>query len=56
METVKRGYIGLCHYRRYFNNDKGSLIQKKDIINYLSNYDIILPKKSALLKGTYNET
>ena len=56
VETVKRGYIGLCHYRRYFNNDKGSLIQKKDIINYLSNYDIILPKKSALLKGTYNET
>lgn len=48
--------IGLCHYRRFFKNDKGSLLQKEDIIDYLSNNDIILPKKSALLKGTYMET
>lgn len=52
----KADIIGLCHYRRYFNNDKGSLLQKEDIINYLTNNDIILPKKSALLKGTYGET
>lgn len=48
--------MGLCHYRRYFNNDNGSLIQKKDIIDYLSDNDIILPKKTKLIKGTYKET
>ncbi len=48
--------IGLCHYRRYFNSDNGKLIEKRDIVNYLEDYDIILPKKTDLLKGSYWET
>ena len=48
--------IGLCHYRRYFNSDSGKLIEKEDIIKYLSEYDIILPKKTDLIKGSYWET
>ncbi|MCQ2960928.1 MAG: DUF4422 domain-containing protein [archaeon] len=48
--------IGLCHYRRYFKGKNGKFIEKEEILNYLTSYDIILPKKSALIKGTYWET
>jgi hypothetical protein len=48
--------IGLCHYRRYFKGKNGKLIEKDEIIDYLSNYDIIVPKKSDLIKGSYWET
>lgn len=48
--------IGLCHYRRYLKSDSGKLLQKNDIIDYLNDYDIILPKKAKLIKKTYWET
>lgn len=48
--------IGLCHYRRYLKSDKGKLIEKEEIIEYLNENDIILPKKSELIKGSYWET
>jgi len=48
--------IGLCHYRRYFKSDSGKLIKKEDIIGYLKDYDLIMPKKSKLIKGSYWET
>ena len=48
--------IGLCHYRRYFKGKNGKLIEKDEIIDYLNNYDIIVPKKSDLIKGSYWET
>lgn len=48
--------LGLCHYRRYFKGKNGKLIEKEEIIEYLSNYDMILPKKSNLIKGSYWET
>ena len=48
--------IGLCHYRRYFKGKNGKLIEKDEILDYLSEYDIILPKKSDLIKGSYWET
>ena len=47
--------IGLC-YRRYFKGKNGKLIEKDEILDYLSEYDIILPKKSDLIKGSYWET
>lgn len=48
--------IGLCHYRRYFKGKNGKLIEKEEIIDYLNNYDIIVPKRSDLIKGSYWET
>lgn len=48
--------VGLCHYRRYFTKNRkflsrSMLLSERDIINYLSNYDIILPQKE---KNQYN--
>ncbi len=37
-------YIGLCHYRRYFLNQNGSLMTEKDYVNILSSYDVIVSK------------
>ena len=48
--------IGLCHYRRYFKGKDGKRLEKKAIIEDLSNHDIIVSKKSKLIKGTYWET
>ena len=45
--------IGLCHYRRYFKGKNGKLIEEQEILDYLSDYDIILPKKSDLIKTPY---
>ncbi|WP_295721487.1 DUF4422 domain-containing protein [uncultured Methanobrevibacter sp.] len=47
--------LGLCHYRRYFKN-KGHTIRKQEIDAYLNEYDIILPKKTELIKGSLAET
>lgn len=52
----KADIIGLCHYRRYLKGKNGKLIEKEEILNYLDEYDIILPKKSDLIKGSYIET
>lgn len=48
--------IGLCHYRRYFKNDKGKLLNKNDITKYLNNYDILMPKKTYLIKKSLKKT
>lgn len=37
-------YVGLCHYRRYFMNEKGALLKKEDYIRILSEYDVIIAK------------
>lgn len=48
--------IGLCHYRRHFKGNNNNIISKNEILDYLSKYDIILPTKNHLVKGTYWET
>lgn len=47
--------IGLCHYRRLFfknpfSKKYSNLLNSEDIINYLKEYDIILPKQYYILK------
>lgn len=44
-------YIGLCHYRRYFLNESGTLMSHQDYASLLSQYDVILSKPQI---GAYN--
>lgn len=37
-------YLGLCHYRRYFLNNRGELMTEADYTDILSRYDVILAK------------
>lgn len=48
--------IGLCHYRRHFKGKNSEKISEDEIIKYLNDYDVILPKMNTLVKGTYWET
>lgn len=48
--------IGLCHYRRHLKSESGKIISENEIIDYLNDYDMILPSKNHLVKGTYWET
>lgn len=46
--------VGLTHYRRYFfkkmTNDLNFVLDKQDILHTLEEYDIIVPKKTKILK------
>lgn len=55
-KNIDADIIGLCHYRRHLKSDNGGIVSKDEIINYLEKYDIILPTKNNLVKGTYWET
>lgn len=35
-------YIGLCHYRRYFLNDKNSIMTRADFLPILAEYQVIV--------------
>ena len=37
-------YLGLCHYRRFFLNDEGKLLEQLQYEGFLKEYDIILPR------------
>lgn len=37
-------YLGLCHYRRYFLNEKGHLMNEGEYEEALEEFDVILPK------------
>lgn len=48
--------LGLCHYRRYFVNEKGNLLEKDEIESILKDYDLIIPYFStSLLKNVYED-
>jgi hypothetical protein len=41
--------IGFCHYRRYFAKGFSmKILSKQDILDYLNDFDIILPEKTKL--------
>lgn len=37
-------YLGLCHYRRYFLNNAGSLMNENEYMDILSKYDVIIAR------------
>lgn len=50
----KADYIGICHYRRYLLNDKGTLFTKSQLLPLLSEYDMITTKLLTLPGSYYN--
>ncbi len=45
-------YVGICHYRRYLINKKGTLFTEKELLMHLTEYDVITTKLLTL-PGTY---
>lgn len=43
-----RDYVGICHYRRYFCTEEGRILNEKDYLSLLREYDIITSKKLKL--------
>lgn len=41
-------YVGICHYRRYFCTEEGRILNEKDYLSILQEYDIITSKKLKL--------
>ena len=41
-------YVGICHYRRYFCTEEGRILNEKDYLSVLKDYDIITSKKLKL--------
>ena len=46
-------YFGLCHYRRFFLNEDGSLLTERECEDILSSYDVILAKAVYHPKSYY---
>lgn len=40
-------YVGLCHYRRYFLNDKGTIMTEADYLHIFAQYDVILSQPES---------
>lgn len=40
-------YIGLCHYRRYFLNEAGMLMNEAEYLNILSRYDVMVSQAQS---------
>lgn len=47
-------YVGFCHYRRYFLNGSGIEMQRKDYLELLGKYDVIIPHH-GICEGTYKD-
>ncbi len=50
----KLDYIGICHYRRYLINEKGALFTEPELMELLSQYDMITTKLLTLPGSYYN--
>lgn len=47
-------YVGICHYRRYLINEKGTLFTEKELTGLLKQYDMITTKLLTLPGSYYN--
>lgn len=52
-KNTNEEYVGLCHYRRYFINKKGDIINDSELANIINKCDIILPKRWYYFKDIY---
>lgn len=53
-KNSKANIIGFCHYRRWFVKDiRLNKLTEEDILNYLKNYDIIVPRKRKTRETVY---
>lgn len=41
-------YVGVCHYRRYFCTEEGRILNERDYLSVLQDYDMIVSKKLKL--------
>lgn len=46
-------YVGLCHYRRFFVNEDGALMNREEYLKLLSQYDVIVSKHADAEKSYY---
>lgn len=54
-KNVRTGdYVGICHYRRYFCTEEGRILNEKDYLQILKEYDIITSKKLKLNYSYYD--
>ncbi|MBQ9991108.1 MAG: DUF4422 domain-containing protein [Lachnospiraceae bacterium] len=44
----KEDYVGICHYRRYLINEKGSIFTQNELEDLLSRYDILTTRLLTL--------
>lgn len=47
-------YVGICHYRRYLLNEKGTLFTEAELAELLKRYDMITTKLLTLPGSYYN--
>ena len=52
---TEASHVGLCHYRRYFLNEKRQLLTSQDCDKIFENYDIILPYQTICPGMNYYE-
>lgn len=45
-------YMGLCHYRRYFLNERGRELTREDCLRYLAEADVLVPRHGDC-EGSY---
>ncbi len=41
-------YVGICHYRRYFCTEEGRILNERDYLSILQDYDMIVSKRLKL--------
>lgn len=46
---------GLCHYRRFFLNEKGTILEAAEVQNILSRFDMIVSGRAVYEQGTIYE-